>query len=159
MENKTDNKPKYTIVNKGYNGIVIDSYTIENSKGQQKSLSVDETIRLARNDKLSNAKAILNSHTGEYILAVDGGVLNLPDKDRTNGLALQLVARVMNNDQCIGYKITNGLGKYSKYTAEKVWDMAERGAIPGLEAKIVGHCKVLIGSELVNLSNLPKIDG
>ena len=152
-------KPKYRIINKGYDGILIDSYTIENDKGQHKTLSVEETIRLARNNKLSNAKAILNSHTGEYILSIDGGVLNLPEKDRTNGVVLQLTARIMNKGECIGYKVTNGLGKYSKYSLEKTWDSAEKGIIPGLEAKVIGHCKVLLGSELVNLSSLPKIDG
>ena len=154
-----EDKPKYKIINKGYTGIVIDSYTIENDKGQHKTITVDEAIRLARNNKFSNAKAILNYHTGEYILAVDGGILSLPDRDRTNGLALQVVARIMSDNECKGYKITNGLGKYSKYSLEKVWEMAEKGAIPGLEANIVGHYKILTGSELVNLSNIPKING
>ena len=150
---------KYKIVNKSYTGIQIDSYIIENNEGKHRSISVDDTIKLARANRLSNAKAILNYHTGEYILSIDGGLHSIPDKDRSNGLCLSIIARIMDSENnCVGYKVTDGLGKYYKFTPEKVWELAEQGAIPGLEVEMSGRYKILRSSDTVRLIEIPKID-
>ena len=154
-----ENKAKYKIVNKVYKGIEVEKYTIENHEGKHKTVDLDTIMKLVRTNKISNARAILNPHTEEYMIAIDGGIMSLPEMSSTSGLSLQVVARIMNKGECIGYKITNGTGKYYNYSLERVWEMASKGEIPGLEAQIIGHCKALIGSELVNLSTIPKMEG
>lgn len=147
---------QYKVVAKEVSGISIIGVTIENKDGNKKNVSISDAIKLARSKKLENAVARFDVVSGKYMIDVEGGIDNLENSDRTKGLKLVLLGRLLNVDRkCIGYRAQDSKGKVYKLSISKVWDLAERGSIVGIKAKISNSCRVLESTELCNLQELP----
>lgn len=145
---------KYKIVAKEYSGIEVNKFVIERDDNKRKSISIEDTIRLARNNKLENAEAIYNSYTEDYTLCIDGGISNLPVK--TTGEYV-VSARIMEGSRCIAYRITDSNGKHFKLDLDKVFDEIANNSIQGLDAKIINGYKVISSLGTIELNKLPKI--
>ena len=147
---------QYKIVAKEVKGINIVGVTIENSEGNKKNISISDATKLARSDKITNATAKFDVINSEYVLDVEGGMNNLEYSDRTKGLSLVLLGRLLNdNDECIGYKAQDSKGKTYKLSIAKIWEMTEQGAIKGVKAKICSKGKILESTDDCDLSRLP----
>lgn len=146
---------KYKIVGKEFSGIEIISMVIENSDGKTKKISMSDIVKLARSDKLSNAHSLFNYINGDYVISFDDTLENIKNIDRSSGIHLSITARIIQNDKCIGYKAIDDKNKTYKLSIEKVWELAEKGSINGITAKIVGTHKVLLSSESVKLKDMP----
>lgn len=149
---------KYTIVEKEFNGIEIDKLIIENNLGQRKKVKMSDMVKLARADKLNNARAILDIDTGEYILDVENGLGSLAESDRSNNLSLELTARIIEDNKCIGFKAVDSKGKAYKLTIDKIWILAEQGSVNGIIGKYIGDNKVLLSTDDKKLMDLPKLN-
>lgn len=150
---------QYKIISREIKGIETVGVVIENDDGNTKNISMDDAIKLARSDKISNAHAILDTVNGKYILCVDCGIDKLENIDRTRGIKLSLVSRLISSDnKCIGYKAQDGKGKVYKLSIEKVWELAEQGSINNIEARINNNSKILVSAEEGYLANLPIIN-
>lgn len=149
---------KYTIIEKEIKGIEISSLVIENSESNRKNVSLVDTIKLARGDKITNAKAIFDTSKGRYILAVDNGFKSLGNTDRTKGLKFSILGRMINSEnKCVGYKVQDAKGKIYKLSISKIWDLAEQGSINGIKAKIISGKKILLSTDDCQLHNIPVI--
>lgn len=154
MENK-----KYKISNKYIKGVNIEGYTISNEQGNSKFVKADDVIKLALNDKLSNARAVLNTETSSYILDIDGGNKALDTITKLNSITLSLQCRIMDTEnKCIGYKAKDESGKSYRLTIQNTWELALGQAIIGVEAVIISGVKVLRSKDGFSLAELPKIN-
>lgn len=151
---------QYSIVAKEVRGVSVTGFTIENSEGTRKNISLQDTIKLARGNKISNAKVIFNILNSEYMIDIDGGIDNIPNYDRTKGLKLSLLGRLIGIEgKCIGYRAQDGKGKVYKLSISKVWDLAEQGSIVGIKAKLNSKGRVLESTSECKLSELPVFKG
>lgn len=148
---------KYTIVEKEFTGLEISGFVIQNEEGKRKLLNKQDTIKLARSDKLSNARALLDTTSGEYILKTDDSLLDIDNTDKGKALKIVLLARLMDNNRCIGYKAKDNKGKLYKLSIEKVWQLAEQGSIEGVQGKISGTSKLILSTEEFNINTLPRL--
>lgn len=147
---------QYKILSKDINGITIKGFTIENSEGNIKNISLADAIKLARSNKISNASAKFDMINSEYKLSVENGLLQLPYSDRTRGMKFTLLGRIVNSsNKCIGYKVQDDKGKLYKLSALKIWELAEQGSVYGIEAKLSTKGKLLISSDECKLETLP----
>ena len=149
---------KYKVVGKEFNGIEIGSMLIENEEGKRKKIPMADVVKLARGGKLSNAQSLFNYINGDYVIYFDDTLLNMETMDRSAGIHLALTARIMQDDNCIGYKALDDKSKTYKLSIEKVWELAERGSINGITAKINGDKKVLVSTGDVKLKDLPVVN-
>lgn len=151
---------QYKIVAKEIKGVTVSGFTIENSEGTRKNVSSQDAIKLARGNKIHNAKAILNILNSDYMIDIDEGIENIPKSDRTKGLKLSLLGRLISVDgKCIGYRAQDDKGKVYKLSISKVWDLAEQGSIIGIKAKLSSKGRVLESTSECNLSELPVFKG
>jgi len=149
---------KWKIIKKEIKNLSISAIIIENDAHETKRISLEDAITLARNDKLENAKARLNTVYGEYILDVDGGLESLESIYDNKGLNLTIICRMINSDnKCIGYKVKDDTGKTYKLSLNKIWDLASNKSINGIKAVINGDKKCIISTEDYKLSDLPVI--
>lgn len=148
---------KYRIIQKDYTGIEITGVVIQNKDKQTKLIPMDDAIKLARSDKLSNATAVLDTNSGDYILDIEGGLQSLENTDSSKGVQLELKARLIENNKCIGYKATNNKGKTYRLTIDKVWNLAEQGSIVGVSGRIINGSRVLLSNKDFRLRNLPEM--
>lgn len=149
---------KYTIVQKDIKGIEIRGYIIESEEGTRKNISLADTIKLARSEKISNAKAIFDAGSGHYMLDIDNGLESIEDADRTRGLKFSVIGRMLNSeDVCVGYKVQDTKGKIYKLSISKIWELAEQGSIVGIVAKIKAGKKVLVSTDDCQLHSIPII--
>ncbi len=149
---------KYKVVGKEFNGIEIGSMLIENEEGKRKKIPMADIVKLARGGKLSNAQSLFNYIHGDYIIYFDDTLLNMETMNRSAGVHLVLTARILQDDNCIGYKAIDDKNKTYKLSIEKVWELAERGSINGISAKINGNKKVLISTGDIRLKDLPVVN-
>lgn len=148
---------KYKVVAKEFNGIEVSSMIIENEDGKRKKILKQDIIKLARGGKLSNAQSLFDYVNSEYIVAFDDTLLNIETIDRSNGIHLNLSARLIKDDKCIGYKAVDDKGKSYKLSIEKIWELAEKGSVNNIKAKINGKHKVLVSYGDTQLKDLPII--
>lgn len=149
---------KYKVVGKEFHGIEIASMLIENEEGKRKKISMSDVVKLARGGKLSNAQSLFNYIHGNYIISFDDSLLNMETMERSGGVHLVLTARIMQDDKCIGYKALDDKNKTYKLSIEKVWELAERGSINDISAKINGDKKVLLSTGDIKLKDLPIVN-
>lgn len=147
----------YKIVKKQFTGIDISDLVIENKEGKHKLISKQDAIKLARGNKIENAKAILDTDSGEYLIDIENGLSSLETISKGNSLTLELKARLIVDNKCVGYKAEDIKGKTYTLSIEKVWELAEQGSVKGIQAKIINNKKSLISTDEVKLDNLPKI--
>jgi len=119
---------------------------------------MSDIVKLARGGKLSNAQSLFNYIHGNYIIAFDDGLINMETMERSGGVHLVLTARIMQDDNCIGYKALDDKNKTYKLSIEKVWELAERGSINDISAKINGDKKVLLSTGDIKLKDLPIVN-
>ena len=149
---------KYKVVGKEFSGIDISSMIIENEDGKKKKIPKADIVRLARGGKLSNAHSIFNYIDGSYVISFDDSLMNIESIDRSSGIHLSLLARIIQNNRCIGYRALDGKNKTYKLSIEKVWELADRGSINDIKAQINGDKKVLISAGDIRLKDLPIIN-
>jgi len=150
---------KYKVVGKEFSGIDISSMIIENDDGKRKRIPKADIVKLARGGKLSNAHSIFNYIDGSYVISFDNGLMNIESIDRSSGIHLSLVARIIQSNRCIGYRALDDKNKTYKLSIEKVWELAERGSINGIKAQINAGKKILISTGDIRLKDLPIING
>lgn len=151
---------QYRIVAKEVKGISITGFTIENGDGNRKNISVQDAVKLARGSKITNASAKFNVLNSEYLIDIDGGIDSIENSDRTKGLKLSLLGRLLSVDgKCIGYRAQDDKGKVYKLSIAKIWDLAEQGSIVGIKAKLSSKGRVLESTSECNLSELPVFKG
>lgn len=147
---------QYRIVAKEVKGITVVGFTIENDEGNRRNVSLQDAIKLARGNKISNAKAKFDVLNSEYMIDVDGGIDSLDYADRTKGIKLSLLGRLIGVEgKCIGYKAQDDKGKLYKLSIAKVWDLAEQGSIVGINIKVSSKGRILESTDECNLSELP----
>jgi protein-disulfide isomerase len=147
---------KYRLVGKQFDGVEIARLIIEKideGSESRQPISIKNAIKLARDEKIQNAKSVYNVNTNEYLLDVRGGYGTLETIKNDSNISIELKARLITGGKCVGYKAIDNKGKIYKLSIEKVWGLAEQGAVNGVTAKFIGDKKVLIGS----LDELPKI--
>ena len=149
---------KYKVIGKEFNGIEIGAMLIENEDGNKKKIPTSDVVKLARSGKLSNAHSLFNYLTGDYIVAFDDGLDSIETLDRSAGIQLVLTARILQDDKCIGYKAVDSKNKTYKLSIEKVWELAERGSVKDIAAKINGEKKILLSIGDIKLKDLPIIN-
>ena len=147
----------YTIIQKQFNGLKIESVVIENDEGKKKLISIDDAVKLARKGAIKNAKALLDTDSGEYILAIENGLTSIENLDKSKNLLLSLKARLIVDSKCVGYKAEDTKGKTYTLSIEKVWQLAEQGSIKGIQAKIINNKKALVSTNELQLKDLPRI--
>lgn len=147
---------QYKVVAKEVKGVEISGVTIENKDGNRKNVSISDAIKLARSEKLVNASAVFDVVNGKYLISVENGINNLENSDRTKGLKLTLLGRMIGTDgNCIGYKAQDGKGKVYRLSISKIWDLAEQGSVVGIKAKLSNKGRVLESTDECNLQELP----
>lgn len=147
---------QYRIVAKEIKGISLTGFTIEKEDGTKKNISLQDAIKLARSNKISNATAKFDVLNSEYMICVENGINTLPYSDRTKSIKLSLLGRLIGTEgNCIGYKAQDDKGKTYKLSISKVWDLAEQGSIVGIRAKVSSKCRVIESTDKCNLSELP----
>lgn len=147
---------QYRIVAKEIKGISLIGFTIENTEGNKKAISLQDAIKLARSNKISNATAKFDVLNSEYMIDIENGTDTLPYSDRTKSIKLSLLGRLIGTDgKCIGYKAQDDKGKAYKLSISKVWDLAEQGSILGIRARVSSKGRVLESTDECRLSELP----
>lgn len=155
MEDTVEVK-KYNIIGKEIVlGKGINSFLLEDINGNKKKLSLQDTLKLVRSDKVSNAKVVLNTVTSEYMIDIDGGLKSLTNISDKVDKQLSILGRLVKNDKCIGYKVKDTDGNIYKLSISKVWELADNGNIKGINAKIISNKKCLISTEDVKLIDIP----
>ena len=119
-----------------YTGIEITGFTIEDKDGNIKEISQQDAISLAKNNLLENATAVYNYMDETYKIKVDNGLSSLK-REKTKLKNIRILARIVNEDECIGYKISDNNGKEYKINKSKMWDLAFNSNVDGIEAIIV----------------------
>lgn len=151
------NKP-YTIINKCYDGLNIISMTIKTEQGETKLVKYEDIIKLARAEKISNAKAILDTGQNRYILCLDGSIKDIETIYKNNSMHLEILCRLIDNKgKCIGYKVRDNKGKLYKLSIQKTWELAVNNTIEGVKGRIISNHKVIISNDEQLLKNLPKL--
>ena len=147
---------QYKIVAKEIKGISLIGFTIENADGNKKNISLQDAIKLARSNKISNATAKFDVLNSEYMIDIENGIDILPYSDRTKSIKLSLLGRLIGTEgKCIGYKAQDDKGKIYKLSISKVWDLAEQGSIVGIKARVSSKGRVVESTDECNLSELP----
>lgn len=151
------NTGKYTIINKDINNLVITGYTIQNEEGKTKVVKTADIVRLIRSGKIKNARVLLDTDSAEYIVDVDGGLINLPNNAK-NKNKMTLLCRLIDGDKkCIGYKAQDINGKTYKLSINKIWELSTQGLIENYTGKIIGDVRAIISLTDQKLENLPKL--
>ena len=70
---------------------------------------------------------------------------------------MDLTARLIKNNKCIGYKAVDSKGKTYKLSIDKVWSLAEQGSINNIQGKYYNNHKVIISINNFKLIDLPKL--
>ena len=148
----------YTIKEKIFKGLEVYGFMIENIDTKEvKPIKMSDTVKLARNNKITNAKAILDTYKGQYILSIENGLAGIENSDRTNGIHLTLLARLIKDKKCIGYKVIDDKGKTYKLSSEKIWELSEQGSVKGIQGKIIGNHKCIVSTDTLSLKDIPKM--
>ena len=145
---------KYEVVDIHLDGIIVSKFTVkEISSDKRATVSYEDAIKLARNNKLSNAVAVLDILSGKYLLSVDNGINNLPVHKTVD---LTLNSRLLDSsNKCVGYKAKDISGRIFTISIEKTWELASLGCVRGITAKINNGRKVLLSDDKILLRELP----
>ena len=153
MEN---NKAKYKIISKHLNGLDITKFTLEVIEdGRQTVASYEDVLKLARLCKIYGVEAVMDTINQKYIIDYKGLLQSIPVYSQTR---LTPVCRILNKrDECVGYRAVDSDNKSYKISTNKLWSLALNNCVIGVEAKIIGNKKALVGTEQLDIKNLPKI--
>ena len=145
-------KPKYRVVDKYVNNLVINKYTIENiEEGNMLTITKEDLIKLTLSNKVADANVVVDTVNNSYILILNN---DIPIHDNNR---FYIVCRIINNNKCIGYKVKDNDNKNYRISIAKAWELACNNSINNLEAKIIANKKVLRLKDGSSLSELPKM--
>lgn len=149
---------KYTIINKCMDGINLVGFTIKKGDNQGKLISYSDAVSFARQGKLSNAEAVLDTIDNEYKIIVKDGFNSIDTIQKQGNAKVTPVSRMVSAErrQCVGYTIKDEDNNTFKVTADKFWTLASIGNVIGVQGKIEKGKRVLL-SENDMLASLPKM--
>lgn len=149
---------KYTIINKCMDGINLVGFTIKKGDNQGKLISYSDAVSFARQGKLSNAEAVLDTIDNEYKIIVKDGFNSIDTIQKQGNAKVTPVSRMVSAErrQCVGYTIKDEDNNTFKVTADKFWTLASIGNVTGVRGKIEKGKRVLL-SENDMLASLPKM--
>lgn len=150
-----EQKAKYNVVNKCFDGIKIVGLTIQNDEGKTKFVENSDIIKLARGNKIQDTECILDTDTGKYTIDYKKGLSSLDDTYKSSGTFTPL-CRIISKGKCMGYKVRDNNGKSYKFSISKIWELAYNHSVVGVKAAIIGETKVLLSTDGMDLKNLPK---
>lgn len=145
----------YEIIDRCFDGIYTVGFTVKDTSGNKKMITVSDTIKLARRGALVNAKYVMDILSGEYLLKVDGDI----DKQFKNSrIQLTLTCRLLDKKgTCVGYKATDSNGKRYNLSIKKTWELAFNHNVKGIKAILIGNNKAIKSINDFKLELLPKI--
>lgn len=145
----------WKIIKKELKDLSVSAVVITNETGEEKRVSIKDVVLLARNNKITNAKASLNTISGNYILNVDSGLSSIETvygKDNQ----LEIMCRMINSDnKCIGYKVKDSNDKVYKLSLSKIWELASKNIIYGIRAGFYGDKKCIVNKDDYKIENVP----
>lgn len=146
----------YVIDKKVVNGIEVEGFILKNKSGTNQTVSLVDTIKLARSGKIENAHVILNTETAQYELVVDGGLSKLETIRNANDTHIELTCRILNSEnKCIGYKAHGGNGNYYQLSIDRAWELASNNKIKNVKALAQNNIKILLGINGFTFNSLP----
>lgn len=146
---------KYRIIAKCFEGAVLFGYVIQNSDGRTLTVNENDTIKLARSNKLENATYMMDIE-GNPVLKLDTGLGSLETTYRNQDIGLRLTCRILDKSgKCIGYKATDKSNKGYNLSCKKTWELAYNKAVDGIKAAVIGNKKVLMSTGSTKLEDLP----
>lgn len=131
----------YTIIEKKLAGLKVIGFNIINSNNIKSYITYEDCLKLVRLSKITNATLLLDILTGEYILNVENGIDNLPIAEAIT--KYKILGRLIKDNKCIGYNLTDKSGKTYKISIKKVWELASNGEIEGIRGIILNKHKVI----------------
>ena len=160
----------YTIKERYINGIETAGYIVEDNEGSTKTLRTSDVLKLALQNSITNAQAILDTSTNNYELLITNNedILNKRNMITTHKYTLEY--RLVNkNNNLIGYVIKDRNGTKYKVDLAKAWKLASENCLDNIEASIINGQKVLKSvdkensilkhlKELQELEKLEKMD-
>ena len=145
---------KWRIIKKELKDLSISAIIVTNNT-EEKRITMEEAIMMARNDKIENATAILNTASSKYVLSVEGGLKNIETVYGKEN-HLEIICRLLNSDnKCIGYKVKDSEGKVYKLSLAKVWELALKDNIVGIRAVLNNNRRCIISKDDYKLSDIP----
>lgn len=145
-------KPKYKVVDRYINNLVVTKYTIENTEdGNMLTIAKEDLIKLTLSNKVADANVVVDTVNNNYILILNNDI-PIHDNNRFN-----IICRIVSNNKCIGYKVRGNDNKNYRISIAKAWELACNGSINNLEAKIIANKKILRLKDGTSLNELPKM--
>lgn len=142
-------------------GIDIGGYIVaaedDNTKTQE--VNTSDIIKLAKTQKIVNAETVLDADTGEHVLSIDEGLINLERVKNTKGTKINILCRIVDeSNKCTGYKVTDNSGKTYRLSNKKVWELAVNNFIDSVEAVVINNKKIIRSKGDFKLEDLPRVN-
>lgn len=145
----------FEIVDKCFDGVYVIGFTVMDDENNSKMISVNNAIKLARKDKIKNAKCILDILNGEYMIKIDDSI---EATYKGYNMQLTLQCRLLDSSgKCIGYKAVDNNGKRYNLSIKKTWELAFNHSVIGVRAIVIGGKKALQSIDNFKLKDIPKI--
>lgn len=143
------------IIDKCFDGIYVIGFTVKGESNTSKLVSVSDAIKLAKNNKITNAKCILDILNGDYMIKVTD---TIDSSFKNSHIQLTLQCRLLDSSgTCIGYKAIDNNGKRYNLSIKKTWELAFNHNVLGVKATIIGGKKTLKSMDDFKLKDIPKI--
>lgn len=145
----------FEITDKCFDGIYVIGFNVKDSYNNSKIISVNDAIKLARKDKIKNAKCILDILNGEYMIKIED---NIETTYKGCNIQLTLQCRLLDSSgKCVGYKAVDSNGKRYNLSIKKTWELAFNHSVVGVKAAIISGKKTLQSVDDFRLKDIPKI--
>jgi hypothetical protein len=149
----------YSITAKCYDKVDIHGFIVSDKDGNKRVVKKQDAVKLARAGKFENAKTIIDTSVGEYIISIDGRYEGLDTTFKNSSLKLELICRLIDsNGKCIGYKARDNTGKTYNLSIGKTWELACNNNVVGVRAVINNNVKAIVSTEALKLDSLPKMN-
>lgn len=89
---------KYIIINKCMDGINLVGFTIKKGDNQGKLISYSDAVSFARQGKLSNAEAVLDTIDNEYKIIVKDGFNSIDTIQKQGNAKVTPVSRMVSSE-------------------------------------------------------------
>lgn len=149
---------KYVVTGKCIDGLNLVGFLVKRGDKPEKLISYADTVTFAKQGKVSNAEAILDTVDSEYKVVIKDGLEQLKTVYKQGQNKVVPVSRMVSAEkkQCVGYTVRDNQDNTYKMTADKFWSLASVGEVDGVKGIISDGRKVLI-SENNLLAELPKM--
>lgn len=152
------NESTYIIINKVVDLLDIIGYTIKDQDNKLKFVNSLDVIRLARDSKIRNARAVMDIDTGQYILKVENGLENLNTVCKDTDSKLKITGRLMSDSgDCNGYTATDCDSNVLNLSINEAWELAVNNKIEDVEGIIYNGKKIIRGINNFTFANISKI--